>query len=171
MLNDRLDFAVIEGGVSHALLRTKMLLRDRLVPVLPPDSEYKNKNSVLLNELIHAPLLLRESGSAGRSFLNHIFAAHGIHISPIMESVSTHAILQAVHAGAGISFLPEQLVKEHILSGFVSSCQVADEPFYRDNCLVWHKQKFLTKSAQEAMSLFETLCNEKATSSPGDCVV
>lgn len=153
LLDNELDFAVMEGGVSSELLVTETISQDRLVPVLPPDSPQKD-TSMTLQELARFPLLLREKDSAGRSFLDHVFALHHICADPILESISTQAILQGVHAGLGISFLPEQLIRRSIQSGLVATCLVSDEPFLRDNCLVWHKQKFLTRSAQDAMALF-----------------
>ncbi len=153
LLDNELDFAVMEGGPINDLLETEVISHDRLIPILPPDSPAQQKTKTL-KELTESPLLLRESSSAGRSFLEHIFACHGIHADPLIESISTQAIVQAVHAGLGISFLPEHLVQPCIDSGFVATCQVSDETFQRDNYLVWHKQKFLTKSAKEAMRLF-----------------
>lgn len=153
LLNNHLDFAVIEGNVADEFLFCECIGEDRMVPVLPPDSKYRNA-SPELEELADEPLLLRERGSAGRTFVDNIFAVHGISREPVMESVSIEAILQAVHLGLGLSFLPEQLVLKEIRSGFVATCQAADEEFLRKTHLVWHKQKFLTSSAKEAMELF-----------------
>lgn len=156
LLHNELDFAVIEGNCNQNELHSELLAYDKLIPVLPPTSEFSNC-TIDLETLTKAPLLLRETGSAGRSFLNHIFAIHGIMAEPILESVSTQAILQAVHLGLGISFLPEQLVKTPLQTGFVNTCKVTNETFKRENHLVWHKQKFLTDSTKELISTFKTL--------------
>ena len=153
LLNNQLDFAVIEGNVISEPLHCEWITDDRLVPVLPPDSAYKNA-SVPLAALANEPLLPREHGSAGRACIDHAYALHGLSADPILESISTRAILQSVHLGLGISFLPEQLVTEDLHTGFVSTCQVTDESFTRRYHLVWHEQKFLTDSAKEAMELF-----------------
>ena len=71
-----------------------------------------------------------------------------------MESVSTHAIVESVHEGLGISFLPERMVRNDVGSGFVAACPVADEPFRRNNYIVYHKNKLLTP----AMRAFMALC-------------
>lgn len=153
LLNNALDFAVMEGGIIHEQLHAEIISQDHLVPVLPPHAPERNTQKTL-EELSKNPLLLREYGSAGRGFLEHIFAIHHIQAEPLMESISTQAILQSVHAGLGISFLPESLVQESIDTGFVSTCKVTNETFSRDNYLVWHHQKFLTKAAKETMDLF-----------------
>ena len=54
-------------------------------------------------------MLLRDKGSVGRAFVERVFAMHELPLVPTMESVSTQAIIQAVHLGLGISFLPERL--------------------------------------------------------------
>lgn len=154
LLDNRLDFAVMEGGFNHELLETRFLSRDCLVPVLPPDHPRRGTD-VSLAQLTEGPLLLREPGSAGREFVDHVFALHGISAQPVMESISTHVILQSVHAGLGLSFLPRHLVLEHIRSGFVSTCRLTDEQFLRENHLVWHRHKFLTQSAKDIMSIFQ----------------
>lgn len=153
LLNNQLDFAVVEGDIISEPLHCEWIADDRLVPVLPPDSAYKNA-SVSLSALAKEPLLFREHGSAGRTCLDHAFALHGLSADPVLESISTRAILQAVHLGLGISFLPEQLVTEELRTGFVSTCNVTDETFTRRYHLVWHEQKYLTDSAREAMELF-----------------
>ena len=158
LLDDKLDFAVIECGIVDKQLNAEVISRDELIPVLPPDSLLKDRE-VSLSELAEFPMLLREKDSAGRIFLDHIFALHEIRTEPVMESISTWAILQAVHTGLGISFLPRLLVEDTIRSGLVATCHVVDETFQRENCLVWHKQKFLTNSAKEAMSLFRKYCS------------
>ena len=152
----------MEGGVLHHQLQSEVISEDRLVPVLPPNAPERN-TTLPLDQLAQSPLLLREKDSAGRIFLDHIFALHELEVDPILESISTLAILQAVHAGLGISFLPEPLVRENIQSGLVSTCTVSDETFQRENYLVWHKQKFLTNSAKQAMDLFRRTCSQQSS--------
>ena len=159
LLDDRLDLAVMEGGVIDPMLTAEVISEDCLVPVLPPDSPVREKE-VLLSELSAFPMLLREKDSAGRRFLDHIFALHEIQAEVLLESISTQAILRCVHAGLGISFLPKLLAEESIRRGLVSTCTVKDEAFRRENYLVWHKQKFLTNSAKEVMELFRIYCAE-----------
>lgn len=156
LLNNQLDFALIEGGCSNDRLEAEEFGRDRLVPVLPPEDPRRD-TVCTLKELCASPLLLREKGSAGRSFLEHIFSLHDIPAEPIMESVSTSAILQAVSMGLGISFLPERLAIGEIRSGLVATCSVEGETLRREHYLVYHRNKFHSASAREMMALLKTL--------------
>lgn len=157
LLENQLDLALIEGDVEDENLCKEAIASDRLVLILPPDDPRQRADSLSLQELAHDPLILREEGSMGRSLIDQIFAAHKLSAVPTIESVSTQAIVRAVHAGLGISFLPENLVSEAIASGFVSTHRVENEDFARENFIVWHKQKFLTSSVKELIALTHRL--------------
>ncbi len=154
LADDRLDFALIEGEVAAEHLHAEPFSEDRLILLLPPDDPRRNAPALTLRELAESPLLLREKGSMGRSFLDRVFAAHDLPLEPLMESISTHAIIQAVHAGLGISFLPQRLIRHSVESGFVATRAVDDEPFVRRNFAAWHEDKFLTRSARELLEDF-----------------
>lgn len=166
LADDRLDFALIEGEVAAEHLHAEPFSEDRLILLLPPDDPRRNAPALTLRELAESPLLLREKGSMGRSFLDRVFAAHDLPLEPLMESISTHAIIQAVHAGLGISFLPQRLIRHSVESGFVATRAVDDEPFVRRNFAVWHEDKFLTRSARELLEGFRRcsadLCGDHA---------
>ncbi len=166
LADDRLDFALIEGEVAAEHLHAEPFSEDRLILLLPPDDPRRNAPALTLRELAESPLLLREKGSMGRSFLDRVFAAHDLPLEPLMESISTHAIIQAVHAGLGISFLPQRLIRHSVESGFVATRAVDDEPFARRNFAVWHEDKFLTRSARELLEDFRRcsadLCGDHA---------
>lgn len=166
LADDRLDFALIEGEVAAEHLHAEPFSEDRLILLLPPDDPRRNAPALTLRELAGSPLLLREKGSMGRSFLDRVFAAHNLPLEPLMESISTHAIIQAVHAGLGISFLPQRLIRHSVESGFVATRAVDDEPFVRRNFAAWHEDKFLTRSARELLEDFRRcsadLCGDHA---------
>lgn len=152
--DNRLDFALIEGGVHDELLSREVVAGDRLLPVLPPDDPRAGRSGLKLADFAQDSLLLREQGSAGRTLLERVFASHGLTLQPSMESVSTQAIIRCVHAGLGVSFLPEHLVRPDVDAGFVATAELEDERFERENYLVWHRQKYLCGSMKALMDLF-----------------
>lgn len=157
LLDNELDFAVIEGNTDREELAKQAIAPDRLVLILPPDDPRANQEGLELKDLAGDSFLLRDKGSVGRAFLERVFALHGIPLVPAMESVSTQAIVRAVHLGLGISFLPERLVKGAIQARVVSTKELPDESFVRENYLVWHRQKFLTASAKALMERIREL--------------
>lgn len=157
LADNRLDLALIEGTVEDGNLHTEEFGGDRMVPVLPPGHPFSKREHVTLADLAGCDLLLRESGSAGRTYLDSLFAVYGMTLHPLWESASTQALLQAVHRGLGISLLPEQLVRSHIESGFVATCQLENVSLERRHVIVWHKNKHLTPSALAFIQLCRTV--------------
>ena len=157
LLDSRLDLAVIEGSITNEDLQKEVIASDRLVLVLPPEDPRQYAAALQLKDLARDNFLLREEGSMGRSLIDYTFALRGIPVKPMIESISTQAILRAVHEGLGISLLPEQLVLPAIRSGYVATRVIDDEAFLRRNYIVWHRHKFLTASARELMVCFRSL--------------
>ena len=153
LFNNQLDLVLIEGGNIMEHLHQELLSEDKLILVMPPNDERKDSNDITISSLKNDNFLLREQGSTCRLYINHIFSKHGVSINPIMESISTHAIIRAVHLGIGISILPEEMVLHSIESGYVSSAKLKDEQLNRKHFIVWHKNKFLTKSAKEFIEM------------------
>lgn len=153
LCENQLDIAFIEGGVVDPQLKVEPFAQDRLVLIMPPNDPLKDADVIRLRDLKDRKFLLREPGSAGRTFLDHVFAIHAITVEPAWESVSTQAIVKAVNAGIGISFLPEKLVRNAIDQGLVATHAIADETFSRQNYIVWHQNKHLTPSARSMIAL------------------
>lgn len=153
LLDNQLDIALIEGDIQNDDLCRERIAQDKLVLILPPEDPRKDWEHLYVKDLADGPFLLREEGSMGRSLIDRVFTARKIPVHPLLESVSTQAIVRAVHEGLGISFLPEHLVEENIASGFVATKTIEDQSFERDNYIVWHRQKFLTGSAKALIEL------------------
>lgn len=160
LLDNELDFALIEGNVTGQELSKRAIAPDRLVLILPSDDPRAKQERLELRDLAEDSFLLRDKGSVGRAFLERVFALHDIPLVPAMESVSTQAIIQAVHLGLGVSFLPERLVEGAVRAGVVATKELSDESFVRENYIVWHKHKFLTASAKALMDCFDQMSRE-----------
>ena len=156
LLDNELDFALIEGEIQDPDLNREPIAKDRLILILPPEDSRKNGKPLSIESLQDDHFLLREQGSMGRSLIDHVFAMHHISLQPMLESVSTQAIIRAVHEGLGISFLPENLVQAALDAGIVSTQKIQKEPFIRENYLVWHRCKYLTDSAKKMMALMRS---------------
>lgn len=163
ILDNNIDLALVEGTISSEYITTELLAEDHLCLILPKNHPLCTAECIQLKDLTAYPLLLRENGSAGRTFLNHVFAFHGIDFEPRWESASTQALVKAVSSGLGISILPMQLVTQDIDAGTVVSRIVKDEPFIRQNYIIWHQQKFLTRTAKEFIALSHSLVTQVGT--------
>ena len=96
LLENTIDLALIEGSILLPQLVSEPFSGDHLQLILPPGHPLSERKSLSLEELAEEPFLLRERGSAGREFLDHVFAAHQLPLTPLWESASTQAIIKAV---------------------------------------------------------------------------
>ena len=93
--NGNLDFALVEGEVSSPYLRAELFKRDRLLAVANANANIPDVLSI--EGLLAYPLLLRDHGSASRTFLDRVLAAKGLHLTATMESVNDQALIAAVY--------------------------------------------------------------------------
>ena len=98
---------------------------------------------------------MREKGSAGREILDAAFELLQKKIHPVMESVSTQAIVKGVSEGLGVAVLPYLLVRRDIEEGVVEQVPLA-EPIERNLNIIYHKSKYLTGN----MNAFMELCKQ-----------
>ena len=152
--DDALDLAVIEGAVNEPHLRAELLRHDRMQLIVPPGHALLAQDSIALSDVLACPLLLRESGSAGRAFLDGVFASRGAAVQPAWESASTQALIRAVAAGLGVSILPEQLVSGAIESGTVAAAVIADVSLTRENFILYHREQYFTPAARALIAAF-----------------
>lgn len=154
LLNNEIDFAMVEGNVYDENLKKETVSSDRLTLILPPGDPRVQKEILYLEELQKDSFILREKGSMGRTQVDSVFETHGMSVEPSIESASTQAIIRLVHEGLGISFLPQQMVQDAVEHGIVCAKEVEDELFATPYYLLWHKQKFFTHSTKLLMEYF-----------------
>lgn len=152
MSND-IDFAFIEGTAHNDQLKCRNMMEDELVLICGPNHILSKEKQPTIDQLPNYDLILREKGSGTRELFDSTMLVHNIVIKPIWESVSTQAIVQAVSANLGLSVLPYRLVKPDLKAGRIKYIQIKDVRFKRQFYIVYHRNKFLTKSAKEFLSL------------------
>lgn len=153
VLENQLDFALIEGTVHSDQIVSRQFMEDELVMVCGADSVFSKKNELSAEELPGLPFLLREKGSGTRQLFDSTMLIHDVSIDPIWESTSPQAIIQAVAAGLGISVLSDRLVKTDLEKHRLKQLTLKGIRFQRSFNLIYHKNKFLTKSAKEFIEL------------------
>ncbi len=153
LLRNEIDLALTEIPLNHEEFESIHFSSDHLVVIAPLQHPLSQMEEVQIEDLIEFTLLLRERGSATHSFLQHIFAIHGLPFLSTWESSSTTALIHAVQLGNGISILPYTLVEESIQQQKVTIIPIKNEDFTRPHYIVYHKHKFLTKTALEFIKL------------------
>ncbi|MBU3113462.1 LysR family transcriptional regulator [Clostridium lacusfryxellense] len=156
VIDNKLDFALIEGLVHSENLISKSFFNDELVVVCSLSNPLLKKHSVSIKDLKTQDFLMREKNSGTRELADSILLLHGFSVLPIWESASTDAILSGVASGIGISILPLLLVQNYIDDGVIGKLNVIDINLKRQFYIIYHKNKFLTPSSLE----FLKLCRE-----------
>ena len=136
ILQNELDFAVVDNVTVSPHYLVEPLCGEELAAVCAP-GYLEGKNSLTLAELAEERLLLRERGSGTRNSV-------GATAQPVVESVSTAALLACARAGLGITLLPRSLVVTDLERGDLRELAVEDGGFHRSYFLVRHRSKYLT---------------------------
>lgn len=148
ILQNELDFALIEGIVHLESIICEAYMDDELVIICSPVHPFSKSETVTVEQLILEPFLLREKGSGTRELFDNVLASLGHSVIPTWESTSILALINAVINGHGISVLPYMLVKDMLDEGKISTIQIEGLKFNRKFNIIYHKNKFLTASAK-----------------------
>ena len=153
LLNNQIDFALVEGKNHYEQLKSERLMDDPLCFICSPESKLAQKKCVSLKELEKYPMILRERGSAVRDVIDESMGYYQMNYKVLWESVSTQAIIRAVSQNLGISILPYLLVKDDLKQKVVSLVEVSDFSISREFSIIYHKKKYFTPMAKAFIEL------------------
>ena len=160
LLENRLDLALLEGEENGADLMLTPFAAGEMALIVPPGHPLARAGAATLAQAAAYPLLLRETGSATRRFLDQLLMSRGLAVQPVWESASTQALLSAVREGLGITLVPWALARQTVLRGEAERCPVTDAELIRRRYVAWHPSKYVTGT----MRAFVNLCMEQAKS-------
>lgn len=153
ILDNTLDFALIEGEVHTPSLVSEEYMEDHLVVICPANGTFQTGQEISVEEFQKQKFLLREQGSGTRETFEHAVRAAGISVTPVWEAMSTTALVNGVINGIGIAVLPYRMIARPLELGLITAVRVRGLDFYRRFSIVYHKEKFLTSSARAFMEL------------------
>jgi len=153
VLDNELDFALIEGVIHSNSIISKDFINDELIVICDLENPLLKKEIVSIEDLSSQNFLMREKNSGTRELAESILLLHNISLNPIWESSSTEAIINGVSKGIGISILPLQLVQDFIDRAQIRKLEVDGLKFKRQYHIIYHKNKFLTPAALKFISL------------------
>ncbi|MCR4892969.1 MAG: LysR family transcriptional regulator [Lachnospiraceae bacterium] len=149
LLHNEIDFALIENAPDDPSLGRQFIGRDRMVLILPASHPLCDRKEITIQDLASQPIIVSETGSASRSFLEHIFSIHGMKLTPIMESGSMPVIIQAVQAKLGIALMPQRMVSLYSMAHAIVERELSYEVLTRENYLIWHESPYVSPTFQE----------------------
>jgi DNA-binding transcriptional LysR family regulator len=153
ILQNELDFALIEGTVHSESIISDIYMKDRLAVICSPLNSLSKLETVTVEQLLTQPLLLRENGSGTRELFDHVIKSLEYSYEPSWESTSTEALIFATIKNLGISVLPYILVQDELRRGGVVELHVENLKFERGFHFVYHKNKYLSNLAKEFIEM------------------
>lgn len=144
ILENELDFALIEGRIHSDRIRSEVFMDDELIPVCSRFHPLAGATDVEIDRLRGEPFLMREKNSGTRELAESNFAVKGLYISPVWESTSTAALINAVSVGLGISVLPKRMLEKQLRLHQIGSFSIRGMDLGRPYYLICHENKFIS---------------------------
>ena len=119
VLNGEADLGFVECPNLPRRLRSRVVGRDELVVVVPPEHKWARRSApVTALELSRTPLVMRESGSGTRdslgAALRQVLGEGAEQAPPVLELNSATAVRAAVLAGAGPAVMSTLAVQDDL---------------------------------------------------------
>lgn len=156
VLENSLDLALIEGNIHSDKLLSEPLFKDRLILVCSNAHPLASIGTARPEDIRNENFLLREKNSGTRDLAESALLLHGISISPVMESTSTTAIINAVSANLGISILPQRMLTEHLKKKKLAAVRIEGIEFLREYHIIYHQNKYLNPEIMRFLDFLRT---------------
>jgi DNA-binding transcriptional LysR family regulator len=147
VIDNSVDFGVVSMPVEDSRFTVKVIHRDELVVIAPPQHPIVNgKPKVSVLDVVKYPLLLPKFGKT-RDAIDELL--HGRKLKPniSMELDSSELLKRFVAAGVGIGFIARSNALSDIKAKTLSAIPFADAQIKRDLALVFRKDKALSRAA------------------------
>lgn len=134
------DFALIEGYFDKAAYASLLVKWTYMGLVTRPDHPLAKMDHVVLSDLVHYPLVIRQKESRMRGILPTGLAEHNYSydsFSSLIQCGSMNTMKKLIKEGCGIGFLHEDVVKEDIQDGTLKEIKVDDFELCRELNMVY----------------------------------
>ncbi len=153
ILENELDLALTEGIPHDSKILSEPYMSDHLVVLCSAKKGWKQDQVISMDEFKSQRFLLREPGSGTRGVFDRVVEQAGLHIEPAWQAMSTSALINAVITDLGIAVLPYEAVRPLQDQWQIVTVNVEGLNFDRNFYIIRHKDKFLTPSARQFISI------------------
>ncbi|WP_346847142.1 LysR family transcriptional regulator [uncultured Clostridium sp.] len=150
LLNNEIDIALMEGAIHNKQLISHEVSSYEMSVICSSNHDFAKSGrlEIAAEEFAAQPLLLREKGSAIRDTLDSALLLKHIYVDPMMTSVNSQALIQAVKYDFGISVIPDLLVMQQVKEGDIAKLSIKDIRLFNYNSICYHRDKYLSKPMQ-----------------------
>lgn len=150
ILNNSLDIGLVEGRVQNRDIQITSFMKDELMCICKNSGEFKNKESITMEEVLDYPLIFREKNSGTRLVIDEaiekVVTNTGKKANIIWDCNNTQTIISGVKNGLGISILSPKLVEN--IQG-IKAIPITDAKISRDFLMIMHKDKVLSRNMKK----------------------
>lgn len=128
---------------------------ERIVFAASTEHPLVKEKNIPIERILEEPFLLTEKGISYRYDLEQVLAAQNLEIHPFLETGNTDVITKMLLHNAGVSFIPEYVIADHVRSGRLALLDVAFPQIQMWSQLVYHKNKWVTPQMKILIDLIE----------------
>ncbi len=153
LADNSLDFVITEKIPESTDLQTMSVQSSSIVAVCHKDHPLAQKKVLTAQDFVDVDIIIREPNSSTRNTLNAFFRENNVSIDPLWESIDVLAIINAVNANLGVSFL----ASSHVQAVDYPNLVVLNVEGLSINHYVniyYHKDKQLTPLMYEFINFF-----------------
>ena len=155
------DVGLVTGEIRDPLLTTTFLAEYETRVVVSVGHPLARLTTVHAAQLEGDPLILMESGTNLRTYVDKLLNEAGVEEQIALELDNVEAIKRMIEAELGISLLPEVAVRREMTTGRLVALKLADVPRARRQiALVHRRDKYLSVALKAFMELMNKLKNK-----------
>ncbi len=144
IVSQQSEMGFIGKNPLNKKLHSEPLWQDRLILAVPAGHHWDGAEVVSVKDLLEAPFVMREKGSATREILGEFLSEHaGIDLTQlniVSEMGSSEAVKEAVIAGLGVSVLSLHAVKRELNQGIIVEIPIQGWRIVRQVYLIYRHQ-------------------------------
>ncbi len=148
------DIGLVTGEIRDPLLLTTFLAEYETRVVVSVGHPLARLTSVSASQLAGSPLILMESGTNLRTYVDRLLNEAGVEEQVALELDNVEAIKRMIEAELGISLLPEVAVRREVATGRLVALKLTDVPrAKRQIALVHRRDKYLSVALKAFMEM------------------
>lgn len=131
----QIGMGLIEAPAFRPDLKIEAFGQDELALIVRPEHRWAKKRMLRAAELVQEPILLRETGSGMRHFVEEYLEHNGVlrqQLRTPIDMNSTEGITAAVEAGMGVGFVPCLAIEKSLKMGSVKAVPLENGPIRRE---------------------------------------
>lgn len=161
ILNNQVDFGLIEGALDNENLYCTPICEDELVIVCGKQHPFATYPKITLQMLDGQNYVSRESGSSDKNQYENLLENQGIQLKRIFCSTNTEAIKNATICGRGLAIFSKRMVEKEIADGTLHILPIENTCVTRYFHFVVHKDKFISTNIKTMQDICQNLTKIK----------